>query len=141
SEEDLAIAVNATRAHVGLGPLDLKEVDAMVGRGVPELVRRAMSDAISPSELPHYIELFVRFYRRHALEHTRLYPGVAEAVNDLHARGFVLGVLTNKPVRISRDILVALALAERFRFIFGAQGPLPGPPHPTGTLSLERKTP
>ncbi len=141
SEKDLAIAVNATRAHVGLAPLDLKQVDAMVGQGAPELVRRAMGDAIQPEQLPHYIELFVRFYRRHALENTKLYPGVAEAVKDLHQRGFLLGVLTNKPVRISRDILAALGLVDLFRFIFGSKGPLPGPPHPEGTRSLEKKKP
>ncbi len=141
SEKDLGVAVNATRAHVGLAPLDLPQVDAMVGRGAPELVRRALGDAIAPGDLPHYVELFVRFYRRHALENTRLYPGVAEALDDLGRRGFILGVLTNKPARISRDILHALGQAGKFRFIYGTKGVREGPPYPEGSASLEPKKP
>lgn len=141
SEKDLAVAVNAIRSQVGLAPLSLAEVDALVGRGAPELIRRALGDAIHPGDLPHYIELFVRFYRRHALENTRLYPGVAEALDDLSRRGFLLGVLTNKPVRISRDILAALGQAGKFRFIYGTKGLREGPPYPEGAASFEQKKP
>src|SRR5262245_15419202 len=102
SEKDLAIAVNATRAEAGLPPLAQKEVDGMVGRGPAELVRRAVGEAVDEKGLRRLLEFFVVYYRQHAMENTRLYPGVAEAVATLHARGFVLSVLTNKPTRISR---------------------------------------
>lgn len=141
SEEDLAIAVNATRAHAGLPPLALAEVASMVGRGAPELIRRAVGPAIREAELRRSLEFFVKFYRKHALEHTRLYPGVAEALADLGSQSFLLGVLTNKPVRISRDILGALGQAQRFRFIYGTKGLHEGPPHPDGIKSFDTKKP
>ena len=75
------------------------------------------------------------------MEHTKLYPGTEEAIADMHARGLTLAVLTNKPVRISRDILKALKLADQLTFIYGSRGPLPGPPHPEGSLSFEDKKP
>lgn len=140
SEEDLSIAVNATRADAGLPPLTMEEVAAMVGRGATELIRRAVPGG-DEAQFRHSLEFFVHYYRKHATEHTKLYPGTAEALAGLHARGFTLGVLTNKPVRISRDILKALKLADQLTFIYGARGPMPGPPHPEGSISFEDKKP
>jgi phosphoglycolate phosphatase len=139
SEEDLAIAVNATRADAGLAPLTKDDVAAMVGRGATELIRQAVPS--DQARFRHSLEFFVQYYRKHSLEHTKLYPGTAEAIIEMHGHGYTMGVLTNKPVRISRDILAALKLADKFRFIYGARGPLPGPPHPDGTVSFEEKKP
>jgi phosphoglycolate phosphatase len=140
SQQDLTIAVNATRFEAGLGPLEPREVAALVGEGAATLVRRAVptDDEVRFS---HSLEFFVRFYRRHSLEHTKLYPGTSEAIERMHTAGFTLGILTNKPVRISRDILAALNLAAKFQFIYGTRGPLPGPPHPEGTVSFDQKKP
>jgi phosphoglycolate phosphatase len=139
SEQDLSIAVNATRADAGLPPLTMEDVAAMVGRGATELIRQAVP--VDPSHFRHSLEFFVHYYRQHSLEHTKPYPGTVEAIGEMHARGYIMGVLTNKPTRISRDILATLKLADKFRFIYGARGPLPGPPHPDGTLSFEEKKP
>jgi phosphoglycolate phosphatase len=139
SEEDLSVAVNATRADAGLPPLTMQDIAAMVGRGATELIRQAVP--VDPARFRHSLEFFVHYYRQHSLEHTKLYPGTFEAIEEIHARGYILAVLTNKPVRISRDILASLKLADKFRFIYGARGPLPGPPHPDGTQSFEEKKP
>jgi len=152
SEEDLSIAVNATRADAGLPPLTMEDVAALVGRGATELIRQAVpapsrrspppdSLAADQARFRHSLEFFVHYYRKHSLEHTKLYPGTAEAIGEMHGHGYTMGVLTNKPVRISRDILAALKLADKFRFIYGSRGPLPGPPHPDGTRSFEEKKP
>src|SRR6266404_621213 len=111
SEQDLTIAVNATRADAGLPALEHHAVAAMVGRGAAQLVREAVP-ASDDAHFRHSLEFFVHYYRKHALEHTKLYPGVAEALDKLHAHGFTMGVLTNKPTRISRDILAGLKLAD-----------------------------
>ncbi len=140
SEQDLAIAVNATRAEAGLPPLTMEDVAALVGRGATELIRSAVP-TVDQARFRHSLEFFVHYYRKHSLEHTKAYPGTAEAIGEMHAHGYTMGVLTNKPVRISRDILAALQLADKFRFIYGTRGPLPGPPHPEGTQSFEEKKP
>jgi phosphoglycolate phosphatase len=66
---------------------------------------------------------------------------VAEAVAALHARGYLLAVLTNKPTRISRDILAKLGLADKLKYIYGTRGPLPGPAFPDGVQSFDQKKP
>ena len=42
SKLDLAQAVNATRASMGLGPLENDRVYSYVGNGAPTLIRRAL---------------------------------------------------------------------------------------------------
>ena len=42
SRLDLANAVNATRAHMGMTPLDHERVYSYVGNGAPVLIRRAL---------------------------------------------------------------------------------------------------
>lgn len=138
SQEDLAIAVNATLAEVGLPPLETHVVASLVGRGALELIRRALGSGFDEQQVMRSLEFFMLFYRRHALEHTRLYPGVAEALDEFGDR--ILAVLTNKPVRISRDIVAALGLAERFRFIYGGNSFEQKKPDPVGIFSMLEDT-
>jgi phosphoglycolate phosphatase len=112
-----------------------------VGNGAPVLVRRLLGSDATEVQVQEGLEFFIEYYGDHKLDCTTLYPGVPQALDRLRDAGVSLAVLTNKPVRISRDILAALKLADKFRFIYGARGPLPGPPHPDGTLSFEEKKP
>jgi phosphoglycolate phosphatase len=47
SAEDLAIAVNETRVHVGMERLDAKLIHSYVGNGAAVLVRRALGPEAS----------------------------------------------------------------------------------------------
>ena len=103
SKLDLAHAVNATRTHMGLSPLDHERVYSYVGNGAPVLIRRAMGAQADEPQVQEALEFFLEYYREHYLDYTTLYPGVRGALDRLRAGGKRMAVLTNKPVRISRD--------------------------------------
>jgi len=136
SAQDLAISMNATRTHFGLSPLDPALIYSFVGNGAAVLVKRAMGEGASQSLLDEALSYFLRYYRVHALEHTRFYPGVREAVEQLSAQGHMLSILTNKPVRISRDILAALGVAPLFHRIYGGDSFSAKKPDPIGITTL-----
>lgn len=140
SSTDLAISMNATRRHFALEPLDPNLIYSFVGNGAPTLIRRAMPANTSEQQLNDALAYFLQFYRAHALEHTRLYPGIREAVEDLSDSGHKLAVLTNKPVRISSDIISALRLRERFVRIYGGDSFPHKKPNPIGILQLMQDT-
>lgn len=119
SAQDLAISMNATRTHFGLAPLDASLIYSFVGNGAAVLVKKAMGAENSQAILDEALTFFLGYYREHALEHTRFYPGVREAIEKLAGNGNVLSILTNKPVRISRDIVSALGVAPLFQRIYG----------------------
>ncbi len=109
SKLDLAHAVNATRAHMGMAALEHERVYSYVGNGAPVLIRRALGEQASEPEVEEALEFFLEYYREHYLDYTVLYPGVRESLDRLRDAGKRMAVLTNKPVRISRRSSTAWA--------------------------------
>jgi phosphoglycolate phosphatase len=139
SSKDLAISMNATREHLGMAPLDPKLIYSYVGNGAQVLVRRALGPEASEATVQEGLQFFLKFYRAHALEHTQLYDGIRDVVEELAAAKHAQAVLTNKPTRISFDILGALGLQKHFVRVYGGDGFVSKKPDPTGirTLLLE----
>ncbi len=136
SKLDLAHAVNATRNFLDLRPIEHEKIYSYVGNGAPTLIRRAIGPDFDDTDLARALEFFLTYYRAHKLDHTRFYPGVREALNSFGDR--ILAVLTNKPVRISREILEGLGMAGRFRYVLGGNSLETKKPHPEGVLHILR---
>jgi phosphoglycolate phosphatase len=139
SSKDLAISMNATREHFGLAPLDPALIYSYVGNGAGVLVRRAIGSNASDETVQEALDFFLKFYRMHALEHTKLYPGVRDAVEKLFSAGHKQAILTNKPVRISWDIIGALDLQSYFMRVYGGDSFPYKKPDPTGAIQLIRE--
>lgn len=136
SKLDLASSVNATRTHMGMTTLDLDTVSSYVGNGAPVLIRRAMGEGASEAQVEEALEYFLEYYRDHALDQTRLYPGVKETLDRLAAAGRRMAVLTNKPVRMSRAIVEGLGIGPRFFQVYGGNSFDFKKPHPIGVETL-----
>lgn len=134
SRLDLAQAVNATRAFLKLGPIENERIYSYVGEGVPTLIRRAIGSEFDEEALARAVEFFLTYYRAHKLDHTHFYPGVRQALDSFGDR--ILAVLTNKPVRISREILQELGVAGCFRYVFGGNSFSTKKPHPEGVFTI-----
>jgi phosphoglycolate phosphatase len=139
SRLDLAHAVNAMRAHMGMPPLDNERVYSYVGNGAPVLVRRALGEGAGEEKVQRGLEFFLGYYRAHALDHTTLYPGVREAITTLGAAGKRLAVLTNKPVKVSREIIDGLGVGGCFFQIYGGNSFDVKKPDPAGVDALMRE--
>ena len=136
SKLDLAHAVNATRRHMGMEPLDHAQVATYVGNGAPVLIRRTLGPQATEEQVEEALEFFLEYYRDHMLDYTVAYPGVREALERLSAAGIAMAVLTNKPVRFSREIVKGLGLAGYFRQVYGGNSFDHKKPHPVGVEAL-----
>jgi len=135
SQRDLTESVNAMRAWMGLGSLPAEIVARYVGNGAPVLVQRALPDA-SEEDWSRALKYFLDYYREHMLDSTRLYPGVREALDELHAAGIPLAVLTNKPIRFTLQMLEGLHLDLHFFRVYGGNSFPEKKPDPTGLNAL-----
>jgi phosphoglycolate phosphatase len=135
SQRDLTEAVNATRAWMGLAPLPQEKVSRYVGNGAPVLVQRALPDA-SEEDWSRGLQYFLEYYREHMLDSTTLYPGVREALDQLHGAGVPLAVLTNKPIRFTLQMLEGLQLDLHFFRVYGGNSFPEKKPHPMGLDAL-----
>src|SRR5580704_15683964 len=110
SRIDLCNSVNATLSHLGKPELPEAVIASYIGDGVSMLVRRALGDPEGDSHDEQYVNeaitFFLNYYRVHKLDYTYVYPGVIESLEAIRITQpeTLMAVLTNKPVKPSRDI-------------------------------------
>jgi phosphoglycolate phosphatase len=139
SEKDLAASVNAMLRHFGRKELPLEVIDTYIGDGAPMLIRRALGDPAHANAVQEALNYFLLHYREHKLDTTRPYAGIPEAlrrISGLDGQQRKLAVLTNKPVRVSRDILTGLDLSRYFFQTYGGNSFETKKPDPFGAQTL-----
>jgi phosphoglycolate phosphatase len=142
SEHDLAASVNAMLRHFCRKELPLEVIATYIGDGAPMLIRRALGDPAHAEFLQEALNYFLLYYREHKLDTTRPYAGIAEALQqaaNFDGRKRHMAVLTNKPVRASRDILTGLGLSQFFFQTYGGNSFETKKPDPLGAQTLMRE--
>jgi phosphoglycolate phosphatase len=136
ASRDIASALNDALGRLAPGhtPLSEERVRSFIGEGAQLLVERGLSAAGLSAPPAEVLPLFLECYRSRLLETTRLYPGVAEALDAFH--GTRLAVLTNKPGDLSRALLEGLGVAFRFGRICGGGDVKARKPDPLGLVRL-----
>jgi phosphoglycolate phosphatase len=100
------------------------------------LIHRVLGSQATEAEVEEALEYFLEYYREHDLDHTTLYPGVRKSLERLTAAGKRMAVLTNKPVRMSRNIVEGLGVAHHFFRVYGGNSFEFKKPHPIGIEAL-----
>jgi phosphoglycolate phosphatase len=133
SAPDLHAAANRLLGELGAEPLTLSEVQGFVGHGIPRLVERCLGAAGLPAKgqpLKKAIARFMEFYGDAPAELTHAYDGVEEMLGALSARGLMLGVCTNKPETLTRQVLAGVALDRHLHAAVGGDTLAEMKPHP-----------
>lgn len=129
---DLVASGNWLRKREGLPALDAARIASYVGDGVEALVRRLLERP--EADVRECVEAFMHHYHEHCLDQTRLYAEVASTLEALQAKGYAMAVVTNKPERISRRILMGLGAEARFGSVVGGNSCAHKKPHPEPLL-------
>ena len=136
---ELATAVNALLDELGHPPLALEVVGALIGKGMANLVRRALAlatdaspEAVDDGEVGDALGRYQAHYASRLGHETRLFPGMVEGLLRLEAMGIPLAVITNKATRFVRPHLAAAGIERFFSLVIGGDDlptkkPDPGP--------------
>jgi phosphoglycolate phosphatase len=122
----ITASVNHVRANYGLPPLAVDEVRPHVGRG-PD---RLMESTVGRGSIGANVAIYRAHHPSVMREGTRLLPAAAEVLNELHGRGLMLGVCSNKPAVFTRKLLTWLDVADWFDVVLGPEDvarPKPAP--------------
>lgn len=120
---DLLAAANACFQAMGEGDVLRVETDAgtalrggkaMLTLGLTRLGR--MDAALVDSYYPMLLEA----YGAAIDTHTFLYPGAMQAVADLSAMGYGVGICTNKPEALAEQLMASLGARDAFGALVGA---------------------
>ena len=130
---DLIDTLNFTLKRHGLPTVPYDEARPLIGGGAKTMIGRALvldGRSATTADVDALYAPFVAHYAEHIADRSRPFPGVPPALDRLAAAGHRLAVCTNKLERLSKRLLDALELSERFAAIcgqdtFGVQKPDP----------------
>ena len=134
SKLDLVNSVNFMLLEMQRDVLPLATVASYIGHGAPKLVADVLGPDAAEADRKRGLEIFLAHYSEHNLDATRAYPGVVEGLEALQDRP--MAVLTNKPKKMSVEILEALGLLKYFQAVYGGDSFEKKKPDPAGAQAI-----
>ena len=125
SVPDLAEAINNMLIQLKREPFATDVIRGWVGNGAETLVKRALSgNGVIDTQLDHTfvseaLTSFLDFYTQNLCDTTDVYPHVKETLHTLKKQGYVMSIVTNKPIAFVAPILKGLGLDGLFELILG----------------------
>ena len=123
---ELAAAVNALLDELGYPAMSTDVVATMIGKGMANLVRRALAratgappEAVDEARVQDALDRYQAHYASRLGRETRLFPGMTAGLAQLRELGFPLAVITNKATRFVRPHLVAAGIEGYFSVVIG----------------------
>lgn len=135
---DLAEALNHALAVLGRPIVPPESVRHLIGHGARALLRRGLE---ASGEAPEALvergyPIFLEHYAAHICDGTRLFPGIAEALDRVEEAGARVAVCTNKAEALTMKLLGALGWSDRFAAIVGGDTLPVRKPNPAPLLEV-----
>jgi 2-phosphoglycolate phosphatase len=131
SRDDMTAAARRVRARLGVPVRDDAALRPWVNGGMDQLYAKCFDDFIGnqPERVETVRNAYEADYIAHVAVATKLYDGIAAALAELRQLG-QLACVTNKPERISRQLLDELGVGELFGTVVGGDSCVEAKPHP-----------
>ena len=139
SVPDLTDCVNITLKKFGHGIRSEKEIAQMIGNGARNLIIRAVGDALSEQEIDQRLNYYNDIYTNCGNPKTKLFDGIYQVLIELKKRGFMLGILTNKPQSATEKVYQSYLSDIGFDAIIGQNSSVKIKPDPTALLECIEK--
>ncbi len=138
---DLIRATNHVLGRAGLAPVPAHEIRPLVSFGSRRMIERGLElhgRTLSEAELDRLWREFLDYYADNIAVESQPYPMIETTLDQLLTAGMRLAVCTNKMEGLSRTLLTALGMSDRFATICGRDTfPVykPHPDHLTGAIT------
>ena len=136
---DLTAAVNYTLGLAGRSPLAVETIKGMIGGGAKAMLQRGLdaTGGCEVEEARRFYKLMLDYYGVNIAVHSRPFPGMQAALDELDALGVKVAVITNKFESFARKLLTELGLIDRFATLIGGDTMGPGRAKPAADPILE----
>ncbi|OLF35206.1 phosphoglycolate phosphatase [Psychrobacter sp. C 20.9] len=143
SVPDLADATNAMLTTLGKDTYPIETIRNWIGNGSRMLVERALigdvtvpEGALTQAEADHAEQIFFEAYKNLSGSKTVAYPDVDSGLKQLHAAGYTLALVTNKPIRFVPKILESFGWQDLFSEVMGGDSLSTKKPDPAPLLHV-----
>ncbi|MGE6244398.1 phosphoglycolate phosphatase [Psychrobacter proteolyticus] len=143
SVPDLADATNTMLTTLGKDTYPIETIRNWIGNGSRLLVERALvgkvevaEGELTVEEADHAEQIFFEAYKNLSGSKTVAYPDVDDGLKKLHAAGYTLALVTNKPIRFVPKILQSFGWQDLFSEVMGGDSLPVKKPDPTPLLHV-----
>jgi len=139
---DFEVALNRVLSDLGIAQASRALIERSVGKGSEHLIRTVIahqtgaaagagpSQAVPEDLVQQALTLYEDHYIAINGQHSSVYPGVPEGLQQLTEAGLQLACVTNKPMSFTLPLLQQKGLAGFFEKIFGGDSFERKKPHP-----------
>lgn len=132
----ILVALNATMRRFGYPEHDIPALRSFINNGARKLITRAMPEAErTEAQIDAVLADYDAAYTETYLQTDTTYPGLDAAIAALHARGYRIGVLSNKQDYMVKGLCAQL-LPHTVEIAYGQRPGYPTKPDPTVPLAL-----
>lgn len=131
---DLAYALNTLLAEHHKPLLPYPAIRPVASNGAAALIELGFGVARTDPHFPPLRARFLEIYRAHLTRETRLFPGMAELLDAIAARGLNWGIVTNKPAFLTEPLVDQLGLREDLACVVSGDTTANAKPHPEPLL-------
>jgi phosphoglycolate phosphatase len=118
---DLAWSIDFTLQQLDLPACGEEKVRGWIGSGIEGVLKRALSNDINGQPdtdlFNAALSIFMESYFDNICVHSRIYPGVHEAIDYLQSGNFKIGCVTNKGGRFTEKLLREIGLYDKFGIV------------------------
>lgn len=137
---DLAAALNQMLARRGLDPLPDQRTRPQASHGTRGLLQVGFGVTPADTGFEALRQEFLAIYADNLVNHSVLFPGMAELLAELEDAGLQWGVVTNKPARYTEPLLAQLGLMTRAAIVVSGDTCAQPKPHPAPLLHACERT-
>jgi phosphoglycolate phosphatase len=119
---DMLVALNRLLKAEGRRHLEIKEVFPLIGGGAPRMIQSAYELTgykINDDDLDLAVAKYILYYKEFPAEHSKIYDGVVDVLDDLYSLGIKMGICSNKAYEMVCLILSAFDLDKYFCAVTG----------------------
>ncbi len=137
---DIAESMNQVLTEQNLATHNIDKYKQFAGNGIRKLVERALPEALrSGDPFATHMNRMLEVYGENCINKTTLFPGVADLLDQLQAKGIKIAVFSNKVDDLTQKVVKVLLSNWDVAFVTGISSTVDRKPNPQGALLAAEK--
>ncbi|MBE6965263.1 MAG: HAD family hydrolase [Ruminococcaceae bacterium] len=136
--DDLCDSVNYALSAHGHPTRTKREIRAILGNGVINLITRSLPEGVSNEQFEECLATYKEHYEINKTNKTAPYKGIPEALSALRAAGYKIAIVSNKHDEAAQG-LYKLFFSELADFAIGNTAEIPKKPEPDMVFAAAKK--
>ena len=116
---DMVATLNRVLQRHEQAPVEYAGASKLVSNGARALLEHGFNSQLDGPRRDQLIEEFLEDYQQYVCVESRVYDGMTEVLQQCQQNGIRWGIVTNKPLELSRSLLQGLGLMEDCSILLG----------------------